>query len=148
MSDTVMLAFIASIAPTIAAIAAMVIGLRNTRETKKVEAKTDTIIEKAAEIHTLTNSNLSAVTKALELAQAEIGSLKQLMAQMTAATSEALRVKTAADLHAATMMQPPTMAELPPTPLPITGDSKVLDAIENNTAKTADGVSKLTNQKK
>lgn len=73
MSDTVLLAAIAAIAPTIAAIAAVFIGVRNSR-------KSDVIIEKAAEIHTLTNSSLSKVQSSLEVANEKILGLEKLIA--------------------------------------------------------------------
>jgi len=50
-----------------------------------VERKTDTIIEKAVEIHTLTNSNLSKVTESLNVALTEIEGLKRLVESLTKA---------------------------------------------------------------
>lgn len=72
MTDAVQLALIASVAPTLAALGAAAIGIRNSR-------KSDTIIKKADEIHTLTNANLTRVTNALEVANTEIIGLKKLV---------------------------------------------------------------------
>jgi hypothetical protein len=75
MSDPVQLALVTSIAPTLAALAAMIIGIRNSR-------KADSIITKADEIHTLTNSNLTKVTNALAVAQEKIDGLQKLVTTM------------------------------------------------------------------
>ncbi|MEP7304222.1 MAG: hypothetical protein ABJA98_01765 [Acidobacteriota bacterium] len=68
--------------------------------TKNTDQKADTIIEKATEIHTLTNSNLSKVTTALELANERIHGLEKLMAAM-------LATHNAADIERARLEQPP-----------------------------------------
>jgi cell division protein FtsX len=47
--------------------------------TASTNRNTDTIIEKAEEIHTLTNSNLTAVTKALKEANEKIAALEKLV---------------------------------------------------------------------
>lgn len=86
MSDTVLLAIIASLAPTLMALAAFVISLKNSR-------KSDVIIGKATEIHTLTNSNLTAITTALGIANEKIIGLEKLIS----ATAE---TKKEAQLHA------------------------------------------------
>lgn len=44
--------------------------------------KADTIIEKAVEIHTLTNSNLAKVTAANEKLQAEVAGMRELIATL------------------------------------------------------------------
>lgn len=85
MTDTVQLALIAAVPPTIAAMAALAVSIHNGMKAAETGKKADTIIEKAAEIHTLTNSNLSAVTKSLEVAQARIDGLEKLVAQNLAA---------------------------------------------------------------
>ena len=54
--------------------------------------KNDIIIEKAVEIHTLTNSNLSKVTAALEVANTKIEGLQKMMASMQEAKTIADRV--------------------------------------------------------
>ncbi len=77
MSDAVILALIVAVPSTILACATLIVGVRNSR-------KTDTVIEKAAEIHTLTNSNLSKVTTALEVANEKIEGLQRLVAQIKA----------------------------------------------------------------
>lgn len=47
--------------------------------------KADTLIEKTSEIHTLTNSNLSAVTASLAVALAKMEGMEKLIASMVAA---------------------------------------------------------------
>jgi hypothetical protein len=60
--------------------------------TVNTNAKADTIIEKASEIHTLTNSNLSKVTEALEVANEKIEGLQKLVGQMMDAKGVADRL--------------------------------------------------------
>jgi hypothetical protein len=76
MSDTVLIALIVAAAPTIAALGAW-------RESQKTTAKTEVVIAKADEIHTLTNSNLAAVKADLALANARILSLEALVSKLT-----------------------------------------------------------------
>lgn len=52
---------------------------------KVTDKKADTLIEKAVEIHTLTNSNLSKVTESLNVALKEIDGLKKLVESQTKA---------------------------------------------------------------
>jgi len=77
MSDPVQLALITAVPPTLAALAALIVGIRNTH-------KATAIITKADEIHTLTNSNLTAVKADLVAASERIKSLEQLVASMAA----------------------------------------------------------------
>lgn len=65
MSDAVQLAIVASIAPTIAALAALIVGIRNGR--------------KSDAIHALANSQLTAVTTSLKEANAKIEGLQKLV---------------------------------------------------------------------
>ena len=53
--------------------------------TRSTDNKANTIIEKAAEIHTLTNSNLSKVTASLDSALAKIEGLEKLIASQSKA---------------------------------------------------------------
>lgn len=53
--------------------------------TLSTDAKANTIIEKAIEIHALTNSNLSKVTAALDVALARIEGLEKLVASLNEA---------------------------------------------------------------
>lgn len=85
MTDAVSLALVAAVAPTIASLAALFVGLNNSKKQDNIVKKSDTIIEKAVEIHTLTNSNLTNVTAALALANAKIEGLQKLIESMGAA---------------------------------------------------------------
>lgn len=49
---------------------------------KNTDGKTAVLLTKTEEIHTLTNSNLTKVTAALETSQAEVKSLKEMISQM------------------------------------------------------------------
>lgn len=74
----VLLALIASIAPTILAIAVLATSIRTSR-------KADVIITKADEIHTLTNSNLTEVTSDLDSVNRRIQKLEQMLIDREAA---------------------------------------------------------------
>lgn len=65
-------AVLAAVPPTMVAWAAL-------RQSKRNAGKADVLIEKAVEIHTLTNSNLTAVKTALEVANAKIEGLQKLV---------------------------------------------------------------------
>lgn len=80
----VMLALIASIAPTILAIAVLTTSIRTSR-------KADVIIEKADEIHTLTNAQLTNVTSDLDSVNRRIQKLEKMLIERGA---EADSVKT------------------------------------------------------
>lgn len=65
------------------------VAAQSTAETvKATDGKTDILLNKTEEIHTLTNSNLTKVTAALESSQAEVKSLKEMIAQMTVQLNE------------------------------------------------------------
>lgn len=106
--------------------------LQNT--TDGVTHKADTIIEKAIEIHTLTNSNLSKVTESLNIALEKISGLEKLVTSLTAA-------KQVAD----------ALASSPPSPaVAAVGALESLvkidtntKAIEKNTARTDAAVADL-----
>lgn len=51
----------------------------------KADSKADQIIEKAAEIHMLTNSNLSKVTESLNVALEKISGLEKMVASLNTA---------------------------------------------------------------
>lgn len=89
MNDAVMVAMIvaaggavASVPPTIAAVAALRQGRANGVKAQSNSDKSDVIIHKAEEIHTLTNSNLTKVTADLALANKRIEDLEKLVARM------------------------------------------------------------------
>lgn len=85
MSDTVILAIIASMAPTLMALAALAVSFRNLK-------KSDVIIEKAAEIHTLTNSTMTKLQSSLEVANEKIIGLEKLISA-TADTKKEAQIK-------------------------------------------------------
>jgi hypothetical protein len=82
MSDPVQLALISSIPPTLAGLAALIVGIRNSR---KSSAENSLIIKKSDEIHTLTNSNLTSVKAELVAASERIKALESLVTSMAAA---------------------------------------------------------------
>lgn len=69
MSDLIIIAIVASIAPTITALAGIRIATK----------KANVIIGKADEIHELTNSNLTAVKKALAAAETKIEAMQKTL---------------------------------------------------------------------
>lgn len=73
MSEPLQIAIVVGLPPTIAAIGAIIVGVRNSR-------KAAVIIAKADEIHATTNSNLTRVTDELMKANAEIGNLRATIA--------------------------------------------------------------------
>lgn len=81
MTETVQLALVASVAPTLAAIAGIVVSWRNNR--------------KLDVIHTLTNSNLTKVTTDLEFANKEIGKLRELVTDLVAKPEDQKLIKEA-----------------------------------------------------
>lgn len=76
MTDTVVLAIIGIIAPTVASVGAVMVSLRN-------GTKTDTVIAKTELVHTLVNSNLTAVKDALSAALERIKKLEDLLIRIT-----------------------------------------------------------------
>jgi len=105
ISDAVIIAVViavsGAVAPTVAALAAW-------RQSKINGNKADVLAGKTAEIHDLTNSNLSAVKAELAAAKEEIHALQAVIARLDAAplaAAEALKataVETAIDLLKAT----------------------------------------------
>jgi hypothetical protein len=82
MSDTTIIAILAAIPPTLMALAAFRQGKINTVMAEKAEVKADSIIHKADEIHTMTNSNLTKVNADLEMANKRVESLENLIKSM------------------------------------------------------------------
>jgi hypothetical protein len=68
-------AFLAAIPPTLVGWAAL-------RSSRKNAEKTDTIIGKADQIHSLTNSQLSATVSALAVANEKIAGLEKMVSQL------------------------------------------------------------------
>lgn len=85
MSDstitTVLVAFFACLPPTLLALAALMSSRTNT-------AKADVIVAKVAEVHSLTNSQLTAVTTALAVANEKILGLEKLLLRDSAAPKQ------------------------------------------------------------
>lgn len=75
LSDAVQLAYISAIVPTVAGLGAMLVGLKNGQKSNRNG-------EKLVEIHTLTNSNLTAVTSALEVANTKIAGLERMLQEI------------------------------------------------------------------
>lgn len=70
MTNDTITALIVTIPSIILAVATLVVSLKNNQ-------KANTIIGKADEIHTLTNSNLTNVKEALEIANTKIENLEK-----------------------------------------------------------------------
>lgn len=73
-----------AVAVVLTALAAVLVTLqgiqRDSRERgEKADQKANTIIEKAAEIHTLTNKNFGDLTAKLEVAQAKIDEMQKVI---------------------------------------------------------------------
>ena len=88
MSESVILALLIAIPVTITAIGPLILGIMANRKVDVVTIKTDTIINKTDEIHTLTNANLAKVTAALEVANSKIVNLEKLISGLTVQTLE------------------------------------------------------------
>lgn len=73
MTDTVQIAVVACLPPTIASVAAVIVAAR----------KANVIIEKADTIHTLVNSQLTAVKTDLVLALERVAKLEKLVVDMS-----------------------------------------------------------------
>lgn len=80
---------VASITAAIVAFAALRKGNQNGVKADAANTKQDTLIEKAVEIHTQTNGQMSKLTNALDVALAKIEGLEKLIASMVAAKSAA-----------------------------------------------------------
>lgn len=104
ISETVQLALVGSVVPTIAAVGAILIGWwanrkiamdavaaakQNAIAIGAVETKTDKVIEQGVQIHEVTNSNLTKVTNQLEVALERIKGMDEVIKTMVAAKSVA-----------------------------------------------------------
>ena len=107
--------------------------------TKATDRKADAIIEKTAEIHTVTNSNLAKVTAALDVAKERIEGLQKLVGQMMDAKGVADRV---ADKAADRAMGSAGVS----TAQSLTNIDDHTAAIEKNTAKTDATVQRLKDE--
>jgi septal ring factor EnvC (AmiA/AmiB activator) len=85
LTDTTVIfaAAIAAVPPTLTGLAALLLAILNRSSAQMTDTKTDSIIRKADEIHTLTNSNLAEVTKTLQVANEKISGLEKLLGAMT-----------------------------------------------------------------
>lgn len=91
--DRVWIAAFAALPATIAATAALIVGLNN-------GAKTETVQAQVAEVHTLTNSNLSRVTRINAVLTEKVEELEKLIARLVEDKNAADRAATAAALKA------------------------------------------------
>lgn len=86
MSDqvitTLIIAFFASLPPTIAAFAALMVS-------RTTDHKSDILLDKTTEIHTMANGNLTRVTAELQVALSKIEGLEKMVATLTAAKAVA-----------------------------------------------------------
>jgi hypothetical protein len=89
MTDATLTIVLVAIVPTLAAIGAMIVSIINAIKSTENGAKADHIIEKATEIHTLTNSNLSKVTATLDVANAKIEGMQKMISGMLEAKNVA-----------------------------------------------------------
>jgi hypothetical protein len=78
-----------------------------------ISHKADNIIEKSAEIHTLTNSANSELKSALAVMTEKYNGLVSLISQLNLAKSDALAVKSDTDLAAARLLVPLVAAAVP-----------------------------------
>ena len=91
MTEAVQLALITGVPSTLAALGALYVSLKNSQKTDvvvqktdEVRGRTDIILEKASEIHTATNGQLSSLNKQLAVALEKISGLEQLTASQAA----------------------------------------------------------------
>jgi hypothetical protein len=86
MTDTQLTIIIAAIPATVAAIGALaatiIAAMKSSERGIRAEIKADDLLGKTAEIHTLTNSNLTKVQGALDVALAKIEGLQTMVAAM------------------------------------------------------------------
>lgn len=90
--------------------------------TLSTEKKADTLIEKAVQIHTVSNGTLGKAMAALDVALAKIAGLEQLVASLTTAKTVADALATAAaagDRAAAAAPTLPVPVEVVNTPLTV-----------------------------
>lgn len=106
MSDTVAIALIATITPTLAALASFLVSLRNGR-------KTDVVIEKASEIHAATNGTLHKVTNANDVLIEKVDGLERQLAAalLSGRLAAGVAEQAATDVQAAIAASPSTNSE-------------------------------------
>lgn len=128
MTDIQLTIVLSAIVPTLAAVGAMIVSVVNAIKSSANGVKADDIIKKAEQIHTLTNSNLSKVTAALEVANAKIDGLQTMVSEMTRAKAIADHVaQRAAEKVTSRAHDSPTevLVVNPPTePVPTTTTKK------------------------
>ena len=76
---TVITVFLSATPPTVAAVGALIVGLRNSRKADVASNEADVAAKQTSEIHTMTNSNLSEVKTELKVAQEKIEGLQHLI---------------------------------------------------------------------
>jgi hypothetical protein len=80
MTDTVALALVASIPPTIAAVAALVVGIKNG---SRAIAHNEQADQKAEQIHVLVNSNMTEVKANLAMALERVKNLESMIMKLS-----------------------------------------------------------------
>jgi hypothetical protein len=96
------------ITATIAALPPTILALATWRQSRKNTEKADTIISKAEEIHTLTNSNLAEVKAELATANGKIEGVEKVIAALAVAATA-----NQAAAHAAALSGVPLPQKLP-----------------------------------
>lgn len=149
ISETVQLALVGSVVPTIAAVGAIFIGWWSNRKIARdavdaakknyeaievVDKKTDKVIGQNTEIHTLTNSNLTKVQSQLDVALERIKGMEELVKSMATAKTVAddLSTKKASSLTAAS-----TSSEVDPIPV---ADAVVADLLKSTVIDKLDSI--------
>lgn len=92
MSDATLTALVAGFVALLASIPPTLLAWAALNSSKRNADKADTIINKSEQIHALTNSNLSKVTTALEVANTKIEGLQKLVTEMVATKNQAQEV--------------------------------------------------------
>lgn len=159
ISETVQLALVGSLVPTIAAVGAILIGwwsnrkiaMEATAAAKKnaeelalmgakqeaTSAKADHIIEQGTQIHTLTNSNLSQVTAQLAVANERIKGMEELVKTLGTAKRVADELSTRKVDMATTQSLLPSSDTSVPIPV---ADEKVAELLKGAVTDKLDDI--------
>lgn len=107
--SAIITAIMTGLPPTLVALAALRQGKKTEEKAAAVDTKTNELLTKTTEIHTQTNSSLSNVLAALDVANAKIEGLQKLTNFLTDA-------KNASDRVAVAIATPAVLGPTPPTP--------------------------------
>lgn len=101
------------IAPTVAALSAMVVAIISAVLSKTNGTKVDAVLEKAVEIHSATNGTLHAVTAAKDVLAAKVEGLEKALAALQASGTLAAvtAAQAATDVREAQAVIPPIHEE-------------------------------------